>query len=164
MTQSNPSDTGVTRAQATAAPTTVKLAGKEYRLSPFRDIDLGEFEEWLRGKAFQVATAGARAANLSEADRKVVLERAFDTANAISFTSPEGLRAMLTVEGCSRLLHLAARANHPELTIPVIQDMLRDPATLEDSMAALDRINALPNLAKKKGARRLGKTPRRRVR
>jgi len=124
-----------TTAQATAAPIDFTLRGKTYRLSPLRDADYGELEAWLRQD--YLATVKAGAADLEPAERQRQLDRAFDRAHLITYTSAEGLERMNSLPGRGKTIWLCLRRNHPELTEADVLDLLADPDAMQAAMDAL---------------------------
>jgi hypothetical protein len=130
-------DTG----QLTAAPITVSLGGKEYKLSPLRDRDYGEYERWIQSQIINIAKDNLD--GLPEDQQKLLLIHAFEQARKVNITSPEFLQRMNTVEGAAKLLHLMMRRNHPEMTEINVLSLLTDPKNLN---TAMDGVNTLMDL------------------
>lgn len=118
-----------------ASPKTVTLAGKKYRLTPLKQRDWGEFEQWLQDQ--HIALAKRNLANLSDADRECLLKHAYNRAAEITFQSPEAVKAMKSFDGAVKLTWLSLRAEHPDLIEENVATMLLDPKTLEHAMDEL---------------------------
>lgn len=123
------------RATATAAPTTVELGGKNYRLTPLRDRDWGEFEKWLQDRHYAAARRNLQGLN-AEAQRDL-MRHAHDRATAIVFTDNESAKMMGTYEGACFITYLSLRHEHPEITEDEVADLLFDPEALSRAMDRL---------------------------
>lgn len=126
-------------ARTTAAPRTIKLKGKEYRITPLRDRDFGEFETWVQDRAIAIAIRNSK--ELDEADRQSLIQHAYDKAANITISSPESTRFMASIEGASKLLWLSLHHEHPDLTEDEVLTLLCDPDTLEVAMSEVERTN-----------------------
>ncbi len=123
-------------AQATAAPIMRNFLGKEYTLTPLKDKDYGEFENFIQDRVMDVARRNV--AGLSEKDRKELLAHAFDKASSLTLSSPDALRHMESVPGVTKLLFLSLRHAHPEITEDEVGALITDPSVLESAMQALE--------------------------
>lgn len=128
-----------TTAQATAAPTTVELGGKQYRVSPLRDKDYGEFEKWVQDRHMELAQRAGD--GLSVEDRQALLKHAYDRASQITMASPEAIQAVITLEGSIKLLWLHLRHEHPDLTEETVSGLLMNAATQEVDVDAMDAMS-----------------------
>jgi hypothetical protein len=97
-------------AQATAAPAQLKINGSTYRLRPLRERDYGEIEQWLRSRALAVVRDNLD--GFAADDRRILLERAYDKANAMSITSPDAMSILLSRSPA--LDGAAARTHRPD--------------------------------------------------
>lgn len=128
-----------TTPQATAAPIAVTLAGQKFRMRPLRDCDFGEFEAWVKRR--YIDTARQMAEGLSEADRQTLLNRAFDKAAVLTFSSPDALKLMVTVEGAAKLVWLSLRTEHPDLAEDQVKAWLSDSRTMAEALDRVDYLN-----------------------
>lgn len=145
-----------TTAEATAAPTVVKLAGKTYRVSPLRDKDFGEFEAWVQDQ--RIAVVRRNLDGLEPEERQRQLDRAYDSAARLTIASPESIALMMSAEGAAKLLYLSLRREQPDITEEKVLELLTDPKTFEDAMDAIDR---LQRRSKKRGSTKAKKRAKR---
>jgi hypothetical protein len=138
-------------AQVTAAPVEIRLAGSAYLLSPLTDLDFGEFENWMQSRVLEIASS--RSAGLPPGDREIILREAMKEAARLTMGAPDALPLMVSPEGSTRLVWMGIRRNRPEITLENVRKLLADPQTLADAVEALERLNAVPEDAKKKRVR-----------
>lgn len=105
----------------TASPAPFKtLDGKEFLISPLDDRDLGEVDIWLRSnhlaKILKAIPQGLPKQQEESLHRMAVREAA-----EMCWMTREGMTALATVEGMTRLMWIGARKNHPELTHEAMQ-------------------------------------------
>lgn len=129
------------RTTATAAPMPIKLAGKEYLLSPLADGDYSEFMMWVKAMIMQLARDNL--GDLPQNERDMLLKYAFDTCKGLTVHSREVLSAMSTVDGAARLLWLSLRRKHEDLTHEKVVSLMTDSQTLQYAMEQVDVLNEL---------------------
>ncbi len=121
-----------------AAAHVVRLNGVEYYAEPLRARDWADFIAWV-GDEYVAAHRRAHTG-----DETAVAAAAVDAAvgRAVLFTtgSPEVQAMANTPLGSLRLLWLGLRHRHPELTLEMLDDMLR--ADARGATAAADAFNA----------------------
>lgn len=125
---------------ATAVPSRIELNGVEYVLPPLTDRDYGEFERWLKDREIQLAADLAKNAE-SEEQRKAMFDRAYDRASEIHINHPSALKAMVSFEGATKLLHINLRHNHPDMTHEQVKELCHDPLAMEAAYAAVEQLN-----------------------
>lgn len=134
----------------TAAPSEVVIGDEVFLVSPMQDKDYGEFERWVQDRYLDVATRNAE--KIPEGNRDVWLQHAYDRAAAITITSDEALKIMVTVEGSARMFWLSTRRNHPDLTYDRALQLLTDPVNLARAMSRIKTLNG--GITRPKAARR----------
>lgn len=144
-----------TTAEVTAAPIPVQLGEKTYLVSPLRDMDYGILEKFAQDKYMDLAIRNADKVTDSEAKARLI-ERAFDTAAKVTFTSPEGMRQLVTTGGMIMVVWCSLRKEHPELSIDDVGELL-----IEAGKASL-LTKAVDKLAKKKKKKVKKRIPTRR--
>jgi hypothetical protein len=123
------------RTDMTAAPVQIPIDGRTYYLSPLSDQDFGEFERWVQDRYLDVAKRNLE--GLTGADRETLLRVSYEKAAGLKVNSPEALGLMDTVDGASKLLQLALRHRHPEVTFAEAQRLCTNPVVVATCM---DRI------------------------
>ena len=129
-------------ADATAAPSTVTLNGKEYRISPLRDKDFGEFERWVQDRHIEVAKRNI--GGLEAEDRQALLIHAYDQATKVTIQSSIAMRYMKTIEGGAKVTEIMLRREHPEVTYEQVLEWLTDPDNFNAVMGSVDSLNYTP--------------------
>ncbi len=142
-------------AEMTAATSEWKVDGKTYRLSRLRDVELGEFEQWMQDRAMAVAERSA--ARLSPDARDALLRHAYDEVVKLNVNSRKAMELMATMEGAVKLLHLSLIQKHPNLTITEVGELVSRPEYLSAAVARMDRLNTLRRNGAKKKVKRPGK-------
>ncbi|MBI5724598.1 MAG: hypothetical protein HZA50_11605 [Planctomycetes bacterium] len=127
--------------QITAAPSVLALNGVEYRLSPLRDCDYGEFERWVQDRYFDVAKRNL--ADLPDAQKDSLLRHAYERAAGLTINSPEALNLMVTVDGAAKLMYLSLRREHPAITQEEATKLCTDPAVVRQCMDRVEELNRL---------------------
>ena len=152
-----------TRAEATAAPSQVRIAGKRYTLTPIADESWGEFEQWLQDRLMAIAKRNLE--DLDLADRASLLAAALDKASRIRFSDPQAAEVMGTYEGAVKITYLSLRPRHPKITEDEVAKMLFNPVDLAIAMDALPLGMPSGNgqAGKKKRAARTGKRKKRKA-
>ena len=112
-----------TTAEATAAPIPVKLGKKTYLISPLRDMDYGFLEKFAQDRYMDLAIRNAEKIEDKEA-KQALINRAFDTASRVTFTSPEGIRQLNSGQGMVMLCWVSLRKEHPDLSIDDVAELL----------------------------------------
>lgn len=120
-------------ASLTAAPAEVALGGKTYRISPLRIADYGEFERWVQSKIIRLAE-GVEDPKLRDA---LVVK-----AMGASFFGPEATASIQSTDGKARLIYLAVRRHHPDVTPELIASA--KVAELSAALGTLNRMSADP--------------------
>jgi hypothetical protein len=128
-----------TVAQATAAPIEFIAKGVTYKLSPLRDRDFGDFERWCQDRYIEVTTRNLQ--NLSDENQKEVLRSTFDKAAAITFTSPECVKIMNSIEGSLELAFLCLKREHPSITREEVLEMCQDTTVYQQLLAKMNFLN-----------------------
>lgn len=136
-----------TAAIASAAPTLVMLGDRQYQLNPLSGADMGAFERWVQTR--YLALVKEQTADLRTEERERLLDNAFARAAAITFSSPQAIQALLTLEGATYALWLGLKRSHPELTLERVRDLLIDPKTIDAAMERFADLNRLPGAEKK---------------
>ncbi len=139
-------------AKATAAPIHITLGKKEYRVSPLRDADYGEYEVWVQDRFVSVAKRTTK--DLEPEERDSILKDAVSKAGAMTISSPEALRLMGSVEGAAMLMYLSIRRRHPDITYDEMVKLLTDPENLEYAMEKYDTLMGPEKTPKKGGLRK----------
>lgn len=137
-----------TTAEATAAPTFIKLGGEGYELSPLRDEDFGVFERWVQDR--HIALAKRSLDGLTPEQAHVLLVHAFDTASKLTMQSSEAMTHLKTVEGGAMLTWLMLRRKHPKITREEVLQKLTDPDNMTEIMEAVERLYEESNTPVKK--------------
>lgn len=149
--------TETTVAQATAAPSSVRMCGRDYRIRPLQERDLGEFVLWCQDHRMALAHRTIKGME----DREMaatLLAHAHDEAAPFSPTHPAVLKMMLDLDGVAELIWYMVRSFHPQLayTPPTVdgeesvtleggaamRSMLLDPDTLEEATKKYAQLNA----------------------
>ena len=126
-------------AELSAAPFEITIGGKEFKLSPLNDEDYGCFEQWVRGK--YVRHWKESTIDLDSDERVTLLREAFEKASTFTVTGPECMQAMVTLSGMVKLIWLAARKNHAEITEVNIFSLLEHDVTAQmDGNEAIDLV------------------------
>jgi hypothetical protein len=99
--------------QLTASPAEVTLGDSVYRMSPMRDIDYGELENWVMAQE--------------------------PTRPALG--SPASLAIVSSREGVIRMIWLGIRRNHPLVTLEEIAEVLNDANAMRAAAATFDQLN-----------------------
>lgn len=142
----------------TAAPTTVELGGRTFRVKPMRDVDNGDFVKWIQDKHLALAQRNLK--GMEDKHARMLLQRAYDKAAAITMESPEVLTAVQTIQGIVKLFWLLVRQEHPEVCEAELHDLLVDSAgtvdvdRFETAAAAIERVSPRPRTVKKKAVKR----------
>lgn len=146
-----------TTAQATAAPSTVCLCGKQYRIRPLIERDLGEFVLWCQDVRMALACRTARTMDDQERATQLI-NHAHDKVSAYTTTHPAVLKMMLDMNGVAELMWYMVRSFEPQLTYTppslngekpeqlkgsaAIRAMLLDPETLDAATRKYEQLNA----------------------
>lgn len=123
-----------------AAPSIIKLGGKEYKLSAPRDCDFADMERFAQSEYMRFAREQA---DMFEGDEKIsFMSKMIDNARQMTMTgerSKEVTEMMNSMAGAIRLLWLLLKKNHPELTEEDIGRMMTEEALAE----SFDAINVM---------------------
>jgi hypothetical protein len=157
------------RAQATKAPTTVKVGGRTFRMSPMTDEDIATMDQWIRARHVRIARA-TLSPDATDAQRELTESVALRQASSMTFMSGAGAALMGTPEALAMLFWCGIRHNHPEMTPEAVRELLFNPDNLDALQAEWDRMNLEPRRAgeaaskKKKAKRKAAAKSRRRNR
>lgn len=124
---------------ATAAVRTLKLAGKEYHISPLTEAEWGEYFAWVKDE--WLGMIKRQAADLPPDVRTTILKDAFTKFGQMTMTSPEARSITESPQGMYRLIWLSLRRRHPEVTLDMIGDLLFHPEMVVEAMAVVERAN-----------------------
>ena len=133
--------------KASAAPLEVVLQGVTYKFTPLRDVEFGEYENWIQDRFIQVTLR-----NLDKAPkeyRESLLQKAYETAAKITITSEASLEFMESPEGAVKLVMLSLRQYHPDIKESLVAEMIMQPLLVEKMMSAVDRLNSITPIVKK---------------
>jgi len=147
-----------TRAVITAAPTTFKLGGKLFQMSPMTDEDHGIMDRWIQSRHVSMARE-TLPADAPDKQRELTERVALSQASTMTFMSGAGVLLMKTAEGAAMLFWCGIRRNHPDMTPEDVRALLMQPGNLNKIQAEWNRINneMSPPSKKKKKAKKKGK-------
>jgi hypothetical protein len=124
----------------TAASHPVTIGGKEYQMSPLKDRELEEFNNWMRSSYIQMARE-AITPDMSRQEREELLGAAIREARKVSYISPEGREIMQSVDGMARLIWIGIVRNHPALKFEMVREVMVDPDINRELMTVWKEIN-----------------------
>ncbi len=133
-----------TLAEATQAPTTIKIGDKAYRLSPLTLFDYGVVDKWLTMLPFERA-AGKMAAMgdaLTQTMQDLFLAQAEEESKAAGIGHESAASGLSTVEGTAMILWLSIKKEYPEITRQAAAELI-SADTLEDWQKALDDVSGM---------------------
>ena len=116
---------GVTRADMSAAPLSLHFDGREYRMSPVTDADMGEIERWVQSHILRVARESLDD-DTPESDRRIVIDSAMQKSAMVNLATPDSIMQMNSLQGLTRLYWLGLRKNHPDITIREVEQLMGD--------------------------------------
>ncbi len=137
---------------ATKAPATITVDGKEWRLSPLEIRDFGEVERWLEVLPFE--RTRRKIAALGEVATPELIQKMLAAAEAESKsmglasigTAGESddavTRALNSLEGVQLLFYLSVRKAHPEVTREAASGLMQA-EIIDDVRGVLDRVSGL---------------------
>lgn len=141
-------------ASSTAAPADITLGGKSYRITPFNFKSLGEFLRWVQDAHLESAK---RFASVLEGESKnEYLRNAVKQVEELSVFNDEDpilRRYLMSPEGVNRLVYLALRPNHPDITLDEVSDILSDQDQLQAAFEKVMSLNKGEGDEKKTGRR-----------
>jgi hypothetical protein len=130
----------------TAAPIPIKLIindeeeTRSFLFSRMSDRDNDTINEWIRSRIVRVARKAAQdQADMTDAERQSMVDRAVLSASAESFMTPVGIRSLASVEGMAFLSWLSLRREAPDITIEQLESWLTDPRNLMEVNDAFNR-------------------------
>lgn len=123
-----------------AAPVPVSIDGAQYLLSPLRDLDYEELDNWVRMRIVSLARASLTPA-MPQAQRDETMRQALETAAGATFVGPLGNRLLSTLDGQAAFLLLSLRQKHPALTVETVRGWLRNPENRTALFDAFDLAN-----------------------
>lgn len=98
--------------QVTAAPFPITFGSQTYSMSPLRDTDIDEINNWLRASYIKMARESIDA-SMSKVEREELLGVAMDRARRISFMEGNGSDLVSSLEGFIRIFWQGIKRNHP---------------------------------------------------
>lgn len=150
-----------TAAQATAAPSEIRLGGLILRMKPFTDSDISELDNWLRALVIRTARESLPD-DASQEDRLTTIEAATRAAMGMSWMSGQGARMMATLDGLAQLVWQSVHHHHPTVTPADIRKELLDPDTIEEARLTLKRVNEAKSSGNSQKKTRKGRKGKRR--
>lgn len=132
-----------------ASPIEFSYKDKTYKIYPMRDCDYNAFEIWLQDRYIEVTKRNVHGMDIDT--QRHLLSAAFDKAALLTFTSPEALILMKTIEGSARIFHLSMR---DAITLEEARTLATDPAFMLAAMKKIQllsgsRVKALDDVKKK---------------
>ena len=137
---------------ATKAPATITVDGKEWTLSPLEIRDFGEVERWLEVLPFE--RVRRKIAALGEVATPELVKQMLDAAETesksmglASIATANGAddavtRALNSLEGVQLLFYLSVRKAHPEITRDEASALMKADI-IDDVRGVLDRVSGL---------------------
>lgn len=122
----------ISRASLVAAPAIAVIDDAEYKVSPLRDMDLGELDRWVQKKILDTA-------ELSSDDKTRRL--AIEVAAMATWAGKYGYALSLTPEGVARYMLVGIRRNHPHVTLEMVRGWLKDEGKRTELHRAFDLAN-----------------------
>ncbi len=126
----------------TGAAIPVFLSGKEYLVSPLRDIDLVELDEYVR--SVHIQTAVNATLNAPQDAKRIAIERAVDYASSITFMSPQGAAIVKSSDGVARILWQGVKQNHPDMTHAELRALMYSPENVREANRVFAELNVKP--------------------
>ena len=140
-----------TISEATAAPTMITLGGKEYRLSPIRDNDLGELERWIQDRHIEITKRNI--GGLPDSIACDLMRSACAEARKLQITDKAVIENLSTsIEGVAKLLELQLRREHPEITHAGAIALITSPENMDAAILTMGTMLADGNEEQKKTA------------
>lgn len=141
-----------TTAEATAASVTIRIGKKTFRISPLRDMDYGVLEKFAQDRYMDLAIRSAEKISDTEV-QKSLINKAYETASRVTFSSAEGIRHLATPQGMVMLVWVSLRKEHPDLSLDDVMELLSQ----EEN--ALTLTSAIERQSKKKMKKKTPKGP-----
>jgi len=118
--------------------------GKEYLIGSMQIQQLMEFEQWLSEQCVTEASQFIKTAgeNLTPADRKELLQDAFERSRNITLGTPEAKVITGSLRGVAQLLFLCIRRLTPTVTMDEVLGLLT-PSNLEEVTKLVDEASGL---------------------
>ena len=135
---------GGTMSEATKAPLTIEVGGREYILSPLELDDFGAAEKWMEMLPYDRARRKIAALDevATEARQEKILAEADAESAALRFGTEAANARLSTIEGTGYMLWLSLRKRQPEMTKEDALHMI-SVDSLDEWQAALDRVSGL---------------------
>lgn len=130
------------KAAVTSAPFPLRLGKHELSMRPMRDVDIGELDNWVRGRYVQ--TVRDTLEGLSDSERRESLQIAFDRASLLTAFAAPGSAILATPEGLAKLVQLACRSDVPWTEL---HQLMFDPQNAEAVRMAFAALNPAPKNA-----------------
>lgn len=124
----------------TAAPASVLLDGKEFRLHPLNDRDIEALNLWLRANHLRTVRASFDE-DTSESEKNRIEVVAQRVAMDITWMHGQGAAMMASPVGLARILWQSTRRDHPDMTMDDFNKMMFNPANVNEVNAAFESLN-----------------------
>lgn len=154
------------RIKATAAPTTIKLGKREFKVSPLTDEGIATLDQWVRARHVRIARS-TLPEDVALEQRELTERIALEQASNMSFMFGTGSMIMSSVEGWAQILWCCTREHHKDVTAKEFAGLLTDPGNLEDLRVEFERLNRVSdstskkkNVKKKKAKKKVAKKSR----
>lgn len=118
---------------------TITLGGRTLTLRALRVEDHAELMRWVQARVVSLARRAAE--GLPRDERIELLQAAIREASRLTLTSPDTIRVLGELEGATRLLWLCVRQEHPDLDQAALLNLLSDPSTIAETLAAMRAVN-----------------------
>ena len=135
-------------AKLTAAPMELEYNKKIYRVSPLRDRDLGELQNFIQDKYLSLAKRNLD--GMSTENKSLLLKTAFEKATTLRVYSAESSGILNSVEGIAKMSWLSLRKEHSDLTFDQVWDLCNDSNFVENMMQLITELNKVDENGVKK--------------
>lgn len=115
-----------------AAKSPVTLKGREYRMSPLRDVDFDEVDIWIRSEVLKAAKATG--------DNEII-DRAILASAGIHWRSEAGQSILKQQVGMAKLLYLSLLPTHPKVTMEICRDWVNDAESIDNFLTVFAQLN-----------------------
>lgn len=124
----------------TAAPATVLLDGKEFRLHPLTDRDIDELNVWLRASHLRMVRTSLDD-EMTDAEKNRIELVTQRICMGINWMSGQGAAMMASPVGMARILWQSTRRDHPDMSADDFTSLMFNPANIDEVNAAFDLLN-----------------------
>lgn len=135
------------------APAHINLAGRDFLISPLRDVDYAEFEMWMRAQPLAIARENiSRIPTITDREREIILSEAMRISANLNINSMDGAKYLNSLDGAAYLLWLSFRQTDLKIKPQEVKQLILDPRTIEQAMDKFDLVNGMGE--SKKGVRK----------